>query len=173
MTIRLVNRVFQDQYDPTIEDCFRTSRNIMGKEVVFDVLDTAGQDEFVSIKQQYMVLGKVFLIVYSITSRQSFEECQSAVELLLKTRSDQAIWALVGNKVDLDSERVITTEEGEKYAKEKGAIGLIETSAKNNLNIDKAFITVIEQFLKLKEERKSASRASEDKKGGKKGCLLL
>ncbi|BFU21705.1 Ras family GTPase [Entamoeba histolytica HM-1:IMSS-B] len=166
VTIRLVNHVFQQQYDPTIEDCFRTTRNLDGIDVCLDILDTAGQDEFVSVKQQYMVVGNGFLILYSIISKQSFVECQSTVEMLLRIRDVTVPWMLIGNKIDLKEEREVTQEDALEYAKQKGAVGFLETSAKSNINIEHAFISLAKQILKVRGKQENQS--TKDKK-----CFIL
>ncbi|KAL7718048.1 small monomeric GTPase [Entamoeba marina] len=151
ITIRLVKRIFTEQYDPTIEDCFRTTRTIKDNEVVLDILDTAGQDEFISVKQQYMTIGNGFLIVYSIISKSSFEECKEIVEMLLRIREKQEVqWLLVGNKVDLEELREVTTEEANIFAEENNAIKLIETSAKKNINVEESFLLLTQSVIEAK-----------------------
>eukprot|EP00490_Sorites_sp_Unknown_P002761 CAMPEP_0114656540 /NCGR_PEP_ID=MMETSP0191-20121206/12498_1 /TAXON_ID=126664 /ORGANISM="Sorites sp." /LENGTH=98 /DNA_ID=CAMNT_0001873961 /DNA_START=92 /DNA_END=384 /DNA_ORIENTATION=+ len=69
LTIRLVTDNFLDEYDPTIEDSYRKQVMIDDKPALLDILDTAGQEEFSSMQDQWMREGKGFLLVYSITSR--------------------------------------------------------------------------------------------------------
>lgn len=63
-----------DEYDPTIEDSYRKNCIIDGEPALLDVLDTAGQEEYSAMREQYMRTGEGFLLVYSVTSRSSFEE---------------------------------------------------------------------------------------------------
>ncbi|ELP85181.1 hypothetical protein EIN_082730 [Entamoeba invadens IP1] len=153
ITIRLVNRTFRSQYDPTIEDCFRTTRSVEGTEVCLEI---------------YMTIGNGFIIVYSITNHATFYECDQTVDLLLKIRGKDAPWVLVGNKVDLETERQVTKEEATAYAQQKGAICLYETSAKNNINIEDAFITLTSKYLATRNTRKGSASVKD-----KKQCLLL
>ena len=74
LTIRLVTDNFLDEYDPTIEDSYRKQVNIDSEAVLLDILDTAGQEEFSSMQDQWMREGKGFLLVYTITSKQTLDE---------------------------------------------------------------------------------------------------
>ena len=74
LTIRLVTDNFLTEYDPTIEDSYRKQVVIDQKTALLDILDTAGQEEYSSMQDQWMREGKGFLLVYSITSRSTFDE---------------------------------------------------------------------------------------------------
>eukprot|EP01084_Bolivina_argentea_P056829 103936_1 len=74
LTIRLVTDNFLDEYDPTIEDSYRKQVEIDNRPALLDILDTAGQEEFSSMQDQWMREGKGFLLVYSITSTATFDE---------------------------------------------------------------------------------------------------
>jgi len=73
LTIRLVTDNFLEEYDPTIEDSYRKSVIIDDQNALLDILDTAGQEEFSSMQDQWMREGKGFLLVYTITSRATFD----------------------------------------------------------------------------------------------------
>jgi GTPase KRas len=77
-----------------------------GETVLLDVLDTAGQEEYSAMREQYMRTGDGFLLVYSITSQASFDEIQVFHKLILRVK-DKDVFpvVLVGNKADLESER--------------------------------------------------------------------
>merc|ERR1711939_146853 len=74
LTIQFIQSHFVDEYDPTIEDSYRKQCVIDDEVALLDVLDTAGQEEYSAMREQYMRTGEGFLLVYSMTSRQSFEE---------------------------------------------------------------------------------------------------
>jgi len=71
LTIQLIQSHFVDEYDPTIEDSYRKQCVIDEEVALLDVLDTAGQEEYSAMREQYMRTGEGFLLVYSITSRQA------------------------------------------------------------------------------------------------------
>lgn len=78
---------------------------------MLDVLDTAGQEEYSAMREQYMRTGEGFLLVYSITSRQSFEEITTFQQQILRVKDkDYFPMVVVGNKCDLESEREVTRQ---------------------------------------------------------------
>lgn len=78
---------------------------------LLDVLDTAGQEEYAAMREQYMRTGEGFLLVYSITSRTSFEEIQYFQQQILRVKDkDYFPMILVGNKCDLEGERQVSFE---------------------------------------------------------------
>ena len=80
---------------------------------LLDVLDTAGQEEYSAMREQYMRTGEGFLLVYSITSRQSFEEIMTFQQQILRVKDkDYFPIIVVGNKCDLEGERQVSTEGG-------------------------------------------------------------
>src|SRR3954468_7446219 len=69
LTIRLVTDNFLDEYDPTIEDSYRKNVIIDNDPAMLDILDTAGQEEFSSMQDQWMRDGQGFILVYNIIAR--------------------------------------------------------------------------------------------------------
>ncbi|ELP92325.1 hypothetical protein EIN_122460 [Entamoeba invadens IP1] len=142
ITVQLVSGHFVQIYDPTIEDSYRTSISVDGEMVSLDLLDTAGQDEYSALRDQYMRSGDGYVIVYSITSTTSFLEANSFREQLFrvldKDFSEHIPIALCGNKCDLESERQVFTDDAKKVADE-WKILFYETSAKNKTNITETF----------------------------------
>ena len=78
---------------------------------LLDVLDTAGQEEYSAMREQYMRTGEGFLLVYSITSRTSFEEILTFQQQILRVKDkDYFPIIIVGNKCDLDNEREVSRQ---------------------------------------------------------------
>jgi small GTP-binding protein len=76
---------------------------------LLDVLDTAGQEEYSAMREQYMRTGEGFLLVYSITSRQSYEEILVFQQQILRVKDkDYFPIIVVGNKCDLEGERQVS-----------------------------------------------------------------
>jgi len=91
-------------------DSYRKQCVIDDEVALLDVLDTAGQEEYSAMREQYMRTGEGFLLVYSITSRQSFEEIQLFQQQILRVKDkDYFPIIVVGNKCDLESEREVST----------------------------------------------------------------
>ncbi|KAF2861714.1 ras protein [Piedraia hortae CBS 480.64] len=146
ITIQLVQSHFVDEYDPTIEDSYRKQCVIDDEVALLDVLDTAGQEEYSAMREQYMRTGEGFLLVYSITSRQSFEEIVTFQQQILRVKDrDYFPIIVVGNKCDLESERQVSTEEGKQLARQFGC-KFIETSAKSRSNVENAFYDIVREI---------------------------
>ena len=177
LTIRLVTDNFLDEYDPTIEDSYRKNatinENVSGVtnkvSVIMDILDTAGQEEFSSMQDQWMREGKGFLLVYNITSRQSFDEIAMLRDKILRAKDEEKVPIVVaGNKCDLEEQRQVSTQEGQEYAKEIG-VPFYETSAKIKHNNEECFHEVVRECRRFERE---ANQVPKQKK--KKGlCSIL
>ena len=89
-------------------DSYRKQCVIDDEVALLDVLDTAGQEEYSAMREQYMRTGEGFLLVYSITSRQSFEEITVFQQQILRVKDkDYFPMVVVGNKCDLEGEREV------------------------------------------------------------------
>ncbi|PHH68731.1 hypothetical protein CDD80_7282 [Ophiocordyceps camponoti-rufipedis] len=166
LTIQLIQSHFVDEYDPTIEDSYRKQCLIDDEVALLDVLDTAGQEEYSAMREQYMRTGEGFLLVYSISSRQSFDEITTFQQQILRVKDkDYFPMVVVGNKCDLDErEREVTWQEGDALAKSFGC-KFIETSAKSRINVDKAFYDIVREIRRYNREMQGYSTGS----GGNSG----
>lgn len=91
-----------------LADSYRKQCMIDDEVALLDVLDTAGQEEYSAMREQYMRTGEGFLLVYSITSRQSFEEITTFQQQILRVKDkDYFPMVMVGNKCDLENEREV------------------------------------------------------------------
>jgi GTPase SAR1 family protein len=86
LTVRLVTDQFTPGHEPTIEDTFRMILNVDGKTANLDILDTAGQDQFHSMQDQWIRSSQAFLLVYSIDSQASFNELKTIYEKVLRIK---------------------------------------------------------------------------------------
>jgi len=152
LTIQLIQSHFVDEYDPTIEDSYRKQCDIDDEVALLDVLDTAGQEEYSAMREQYMRTGEGFLLVYDITSRQSFEEITTFQQQILRVKDkDYFPMVVVGNKCDLEGEREVSRQEGEALARSFNC-KFIETSAKSRLNVEKAFYDIVREIRKYNRD---------------------
>jgi GTPase KRas len=96
----------------SITDSYRKQCVIDEEVALLDVLDTAGQEEYAAMREQYMRPGEGFLLIYSINSRQSFEEIMSFQQQILRVKDkDYFPIIVVGNKCDLpDDQREVSTQ---------------------------------------------------------------
>ncbi|KAJ1660869.1 RAS1 protein [Dispira parvispora] len=156
LTIQFIQSHFVDEYDPTIEDSYRKQCVIDEEVAMLDVLDTAGQEEYSAMREQYMRTGEGFLLVYSITSRNSFEEITTFQQQILRVKDkDYFPIIVIGNKCDLDLERQVPTEEGAALAK-SFQCEFMETSAKVRINVDEAFYSLVREIRRFHKEAQLA-----------------
>lgn len=175
---------FVETYDPTIEDSYRKQVQIDNQSCMLEVLDTAGQEEYIALRDQWIRDGEGFVLVYSISSRSSFtriqkfhNQIQRVKEAaaagsptfpgspLAQTMGNQSLGPapvmLVGNKCDRVTEREVSTQEGSALAKQLNC-DFVEASAKNCINVEKAFYDVVRQ---LRRQRVNAPPRQPTAKG--------
>ncbi|GJJ08651.1 hypothetical protein Clacol_002870 [Clathrus columnatus] len=159
LTIQFIQSHFVDEYDPTIEDSYRKQCVIDDEVALLDVLDTAGQEEYGAMREQYMRTGEGFLLVYSITSRSSFEEINQFHQQILRVKDTESIpIVVVANKCDLEYERQVGMNEGRDLAKFINS-PFVETSAKQRINVDEAFYTLVREIRKYNKEQQTSRPA--------------
>lgn len=133
-----------------------------------EILDTAGQEEYTALRDQWIKDGDAFLLVYSITSRSSFTRILGLHRQILKVKGESAfgsyaepssttsptspVYIIVGNKCDLISDREVSTQEGNALARELGC-PFIEASAKRFINVEKAFYDLIRLLRKQRKQQ--------------------
>jgi GTPase KRas protein len=171
LTIQLIQQHFVSEYDPTIEDSYRKQVVIDDETCLLDILDTAGQEEYSAMRDQYMRTGEGFLCVYSIDNKRSFVEIDKFREQILRVKDSEHVpMILVGNKCDLEDKREVSTDEAKQLAKSYG-IPFMETSAKRRIKVDECFFELVREIRKTKQ----STRANVGKKPQKKAglCTLL
>lgn len=165
---------FVSDYDPTIEDSYTKICSVDGVPARLDILDTAGQEEFGAMREQYMRAGHGFLLVFAINDRQSFNEVGKLFTQILrvKDRDDFPI-VLVGNKADLETQRQVPRSEASTFSASHH-VAYFEASAKLRLNVDEAFEQLVRAVRKYQEQELPPSPPSAPrKKDGSCPCVLL
>jgi Ras-related protein Rab-2A len=154
LLLRYTHGQFKPEYQLTIGVEFGAKNiSINNKTYRIQIWDTAGQENFRSITRAYYKNSACALVVYDISSRESFDNVSTWIEDC-RNQSPQTIFmVLVGNKTDLDSEnkRVVSFEEGQELA-EKNKMMFFETSAKSGKNVDEIFYRSAESIAKRIEE---------------------
>ena len=140
IVLRFSDDDFNDNQFATIGIDFKTKYIKMGDSSVKVLIwDTAGQEKFQNIAKQYYKGANGVLLIYDICNRKSFERVDFWLkELKEYNRIDELFVCLVGNKIDLEDKRVISNEEGEKYAKANN-INYFEVSAKSGKGVSELF----------------------------------
>ncbi len=149
---QFVEETFQEDYKPTL------GANIIRKDVNIDKVnakvrlimwDLAGQEKYNVIRSMYFQGCVGSLLVYDVTRHDSFAAIESKWLKDFKNYvKKEGAYILIGNKIDLEEQRTVEKEEGEKLAIEIGASSFIETSAKLGKNVEKAFKNLVYQILR-------------------------
>jgi len=149
----MVHRFVEDSFETDYKSTIGTS--IMKKECEFEGLaskvrfviwDLAGQSQFKRIRQSYLTNAEAGILVYDVTRKDTFDNI-NIWHKEIKEVTENISLLLVGNKIDLENERVISSQEGQKLAERLG-LSYIETSAKTGENINDAFRTLALQLIK-------------------------
>uniref|UniRef100_A0A8D2P535 NRAS proto-oncogene, GTPase n=1 Tax=Zosterops lateralis melanops TaxID=1220523 RepID=A0A8D2P535_ZOSLA len=152
---------------PVLQDSYRKQVVIDGETCLLDILDTAGQEEYSAMRDQYMRTGEGFLCVFAINNSKSFADINLyRYEQIKRVKdSDDVPMVLVGNKCDLPT-RTVDTKQAQELAKSYG-IPFIETSAKTRQGVEDAFYTLVRE---IRQYRMKKLNSSED---GNQGCMGL
>lgn len=136
------------------------------------VLDTAGQEEFSAMREQYMRSGEGFLLVFSVTDHSSFDEMFKFHRQILRVKDrDEFPMLMVGNKSDLEYQRSVNLEEAQQLSRQL-KIPYIECSAKNRVNVDQAFHELVRVVRKFQLSERPLVK-DEYKRKSKKRCIIL
>ena len=145
---------FDDNYQSTIGlDFSNKNITIHDQDVRLILYDTAGQEKFRSLIPMYIREAQIILLVYDISNRRSFDNIPSWFSEVLNVKNDEAVFALIGNKIDLSDKREVTYDEGKKLANEKNMF-FEEVSAKSGKNIMEFFNNTIFEAIYKKFQRK-------------------
>ena len=147
-----VEYTFKEDYKPTL------GANIIRKDVFIEEInskvrlimwDLAGQEKYNVIRSMYFQGCVGALLVYDVTRPNTFELINSKWLMdFKKFIKKEGTYILIGNKIDLSGQRVVSTEDGKKLANEIQASDFIETSAKLNQNVEAAFKNLVHQILR-------------------------
>ncbi|KAK4192584.1 ras family-domain-containing protein [Podospora australis] len=186
LTAQFVHNEWIESYDPTIEDSYRTQISVDGRQVVLEILDTAGTEQFVAMRDLYMKSGQGFLLVFSIASKSSFDELTTLREEIIRIKDDDRIpIVIVGNKADLEDQRAVNRASAFALSQRWDA-PYYESSARTRINVDEVFTDLCRQLLRRddlqdqeqndpyyqKAEEAAAKRKARRKKR-KERCTIL
>jgi small GTP-binding protein len=173
LTLQYMYDEFVEDYEPTKADSYRKKVQLDGEEVQIDILDTAGQEDYAAIRDNYFRSGEGFLLVFSITEHESFDVLDEFREQILRVKNAEDVpLILIGNKSDLQSNRQVRKEEAADKAA-KWAKPYIETSAKTRDNVDKAFFDLMREIKARKLAETNTKTANKKDKKKKRKCVIL
>jgi len=168
LTLQYMYGDFVEEYDPTKADSYRKKVSLDGQECQIDILDTAGQEEYAAIRDNYYRSGEGFLCVFSICEHESFVHTQDFRDQISRVLDDDSIpFILVGNKADLANIRKVSESEAKNRAREWNC-DYYETSAKTRMNVDEVYTELMRKI----KSRKDSSKEKENK-GKRSRCVCL
>jgi len=182
LTLHYIQGQFVPDYDPTIEDAYRKPIDIDGTNLMLDILDTAGQEDFVALRTTWMRNKEGFVLVFSVVDRNSFDDLESFYEHLNDVYDDNIPpIILVGNKIDLDPKfkfynanltghgdlnykREVSIDEALNLAKKWNCVRYIETSAKIGYKVSDIFGQLVRDIISSKIESQMVARNEKPEK---------
>ncbi|CAG9568391.1 unnamed protein product [Danaus chrysippus] len=168
---RITRSYFVTDYDPTIEDSYTKQCVIDDIPAKLDILDTAGQEEFSAMREQYMRSGEGFLLVFSVADHASFDELFKFHKQILRVKDrDEFPMLMVGNKADLEHQRVVTLDEAQALSRQL-KVPYIECSAKARMNVDQAFHELVRLVRRFQEAERIHIKS--EQRSRKKKCTIL
>jgi len=152
---RFIDDKFSLNYFSTfgIDTKFKNVKLDNGCEIKFKIFDTAGQERFKSISQNYIKKANGILLMYSISDKASFNNIENWMTNIKENSGNKNAIVLIATKCDLNDERVVSKESGEALAKQFG-INFYETSSKSNINIKEAFFDIAGQIIEKNKGKK-------------------
>ncbi len=142
------------------------------REVKIKIWDTAGQEQYMSLTRNFFHNSEGIFLVYDVTNRTSFQQIKHWMQCINDNGSENVRVVLMGNKIDLDEERVVRAEDG-KFLAEELKINFFETSALTNENIREAVLDLTSQVLIVKkdiQEKMQISLKEKENENSNQGC---
>ncbi len=171
---RFSDDAFNNTFISTIGIDFKIKTiELRGKKIKLQIWDTAGQERFHTITTSYYRGAMGIMLVYDITNAKSFDNIAKWLRNIQEHASEDVEKMILGNKCDMEDKRVIAKERGETIARENG-VSFLETSAKTNVNIERAFMELSESILDktpgVMEPRQPLPPPQSASSAGKCGC---
>lgn len=160
-----------EDYEPTKADSYRKKVVLQGSECQIDILDTAGQEDYAVVRDNYFRSGEGFLCVFSLVDRETFVATSDFREQILRVKvNEQTPLILVGNKRDLaDGSREVSSDDAEALARSWG-VPYVETSAKTKVNVDRVYYDLLGRIQQKKQQDVPGPKKTKKKK---KKCTIL
>ncbi|KAF5319589.1 hypothetical protein D9619_008376 [Psilocybe cf. subviscida] len=141
-TSMVVAKSKEQAYDPTIEDAYRKQFVVDNRMCFVEAIDTAGDEQYATLRDHWARESQGFILVYSIASRSTFDRLETLRQSIKRVKHGDPMFMLIGNKCDKTDEREVLQEEGAALARRFGC-EFIETSAKTPQNVERLFTNLV------------------------------
>lgn len=185
LAMQFVQGHFPLAYDPTIEDSYRRALEVpsswlgggatgTSSNLVLELMDTAGAEQFASMRDLYVRRGDAFLLVYALDSQASLQAAQAIYEQIVRSRGSDVPILLVGNKSDLSGQRQVSPAVAAMLARQWKLPEPVETSARTGSGVNECFMQIVQLALFSLYGRAWEAAASQAGGRGKKDkCHLM
>ena len=154
----IIKRYYQDIFNPdqesTLSTNFATKELVINnKNIKLNLWDTIGQEKYRSLSTYFLKETEIVILVYSITSRKSFNELNYWYNLFIDNIGKNAILGVIGNKSDLISKQEVPDKDGIAYAKKHNALFAQISVKENKIGIDAFIDNLIREYLRSKIDK--------------------
>jgi small GTP-binding protein len=141
------------EYEPRIEEIYCKTIELDGQTIRVEIQDLAGHEEYPLVRDRYYENADGILLIYSIAASSTVDDVlgiHERIERVKNADSSDIPMILIGNKSDLNDDRVITHQKGKQLAKEYKIRSFMETSAKTGTNVEEVFHQIVRQCIQKK-----------------------
>ncbi|KAJ1846958.1 GTP-binding protein [Coemansia sp. RSA 2703] len=168
---RFLNNEFNESHYPTVSNTYTKRITLNEREYNLTITDTAGQDETSILDPNYAGATDVYVIAFSVAYRKSFDIAKVVRDKILDISGVESVaMVLVGNKSDLKADRQVSKAEAEELARSFNC-PYVETSAKENQNIEELFVKSVKIANKARGDDDAADDTAGD--GDKSMCIVM
>lgn len=172
-TMQFAESSFPDENEPLAMDGLCKNIDIDGQEVMVKVLDPTGPEQCDETRDSYLQVSQGFVLVYSVASKASFDELSQIKDRIHSIKASDCVpMILIGNKSDMEEQRVISTEDGTAQAA-AWKVPFLEASARLRVNVDEAISDVVRQVLAASLGERFNSKGSSSSSSSTSKCIVL
>jgi len=151
ITCRLTGDKYDENYNPTIEETYVKQMTVNDQSISLTIVDTAGQEEYAVLRDQYWRTGDGFLFVFDVTNHSSFEALNGFYDSIVKAKEIEPLpIVLCANKCDLDRSEWKVSEEQMTQLSKTYSWAHFSTSAKNMINVQESLDEVVKRMIKFR-----------------------